>query len=48
MDEPDIKPDISSPGISTSAPEEDDEARVKDFKPSVDVTFKGEWTFGFD
>jgi hypothetical protein len=41
MDEPDVKPDISSPGASTSAQDEDDEMRVKDFKPSVDVTFKG-------
>jgi hypothetical protein len=48
MDEPDIKPDISSPGISSSVPEEDDEVRVKEFKPSVDVTFKGKWTLGFD
>jgi hypothetical protein len=48
VDEPDVKPDISSPGASTSAQDEDDEMRVKDFKPSVDVTFKGEWTIGID
>jgi hypothetical protein len=39
----DVKPDISSLGSTSRAAEEegDDEMRVKDFKPSVDVTFKG-------
>jgi hypothetical protein len=38
----DVKPDISNLGsTSRTADEGDDEMRVKDFKPSVDVTFKG-------
>jgi hypothetical protein len=37
----DVKPDITSPGASTSAREEEDERGIKDFKPSVDVTYKG-------
>ena len=40
----DVKPDIENLG-STSRAEEaegDEEMRVKDFKPSVDVTFKGD------
>jgi hypothetical protein len=39
----DVKPDISNLGSTSRAGEEegDDEMRVKDFKPSVDVTFKG-------
>ena len=40
----DVKPDISNLGASTSGGVEEDgndEMRVKDFKPSVDVTFKG-------
>jgi hypothetical protein len=46
VDEPDIKPEPSSPGGPSTAgggdEEEDEEMRIKDFKPSVDVTFKGE------
>ena len=40
----DVKPDIESLGSTSRAAEEggDDEMRVKDFKPSVDVSFKGE------
>jgi hypothetical protein len=39
----DVKPDISNLGSTSRAVEEEghDEMRVKDFKPSVDVTFKG-------
>jgi hypothetical protein len=39
----DVKPDISNLGSTSraGAEEGDDEMRVKDFKPSVDVTFKG-------
>ena len=38
----DVKPDIESLGSTSRAADEgDDEMRVKDFKPSVDVTFKG-------
>jgi hypothetical protein len=43
-DEPEIKPEPSSPGqntIEVGDEGEEDEMRVKDFKPSVDVTFKG-------
>jgi hypothetical protein len=47
VDEPDIKPEPSSPGGPSTAgrgdEEEDEEMRIKDFKPSVDVTFKGEY-----
>jgi len=42
--EEDVKPDIENLGSTSRAAEEegDEEMRVKDFKPSVDITFKGD------
>lgn len=46
VDQARIKPEPASPGgraTSVAGDEEDEEMRIKDFKPSVDVTFKGEY-----
>jgi hypothetical protein len=45
FDEVEIKPEPSTPGGTASeVGDEDEEMRIKDFKPSVDVTFKGKPT----
>jgi hypothetical protein len=44
VDQVGIKPEPASPGgraASMAGDEEDEEMKIKDFKPSVDVTFKG-------